>query len=100
VTDRSRELALRLVLGSSPAAIQRLVMRGVLMPALAGTVAGLVLAWWGVGLVRQFLFETAPYDVTIWALAVGVLLLAALAGAWWPARRALRIDPAQVLRWE
>jgi hypothetical protein len=40
-----------------------------------------VLAWWAVGLVRQFLFETAPYDVTLWALAVGVLLLAALAGA-------------------
>jgi predicted permease len=100
VTDRSRELALRLVLGSSPAAIQRLVMRGVLVPTLAGTAAGLLLAWWSAGLIRQFLFETSPYDATLWALAVGSLLVAALAGAWWPARRALRIDPAQVLRWE
>jgi predicted lysophospholipase L1 biosynthesis ABC-type transport system permease subunit len=100
VADRMRELAIRLVLGSSPGATLWLTMRAVVRPAVAGVAAGLVLAWWAVELIRQFLFEMSPYDARLWLSAVAVLMLAALAGAWWPARRALRLEPAHVLRSE
>jgi putative ABC transport system permease protein len=100
VADRMRELAIRVVLGSTPAAALRLTLRAVTRPAAAGLAAGLLVAWWAVGLIRQFLFEVAPYDVRLWASAVTILVVAAVASAWWPARRALKLQPSDVLRWE
>jgi putative ABC transport system permease protein len=100
VADRMRELAIRVVLGSTPAAALRLTLRAVTRPAAVGLATGLLVAWWAVTLIQQFLFEVAPYDVRLWASAVAVLVVAAVASAWWPARRALRLQPSHVLRWE
>ena len=51
-------------------------------------------------LMRSMLYETSPLDPGVFAGAVVVLALAVVAGSYVPVRRALRVDPAQVLRSE
>ena len=97
---RSREIAIRLALGSYFASIASMVARVVLWPVLVGTATG----WAGIAamgpLVRAYLFEVRPLD----SIAVGaggvLLVLVAARAAWWPARVAIRTDPAVTLRSE
>ena len=100
VSQRTREFGLRLALGASPGAVQRLVLRQVLGLTLAGGLAGLALAM-GVGYAaRTQLFEMSSADPVALAASVAVLALVALAAGFFPSRRAARVDPMRALRWE
>jgi predicted permease len=100
VTQRTREMGLRIALGAQRAQVIWLVLRDALGMLLAGAVAGLLLAWLATLVLRTFLYGVKPHDS--WTMgAVTLLLLASgLAAAYFPARRAATIDPMQALRTE
>jgi ABC-type antimicrobial peptide transport system permease subunit len=50
--------------------------------------------------LRPFLFGGSPADATNYAMAIGLVLCAAFAATWLPARRAIRLDPMRALRSE
>ncbi len=98
VSERRRELAIRLALGAQPGALARLVTLQGLMLAGLGVVLGLAVAQLARGLLREVLFETRPTDVLALATAAGVLVLAAAAACLAPALRATRVSPVEGMK--
>src|SRR5262249_19082272 len=100
VLERVPEVGVRLALGASPADIVRLVLREGSLLGVAGIAIGLVLAVAGAGELRALLYEVPPRDPVSLAAGAPLLLVATLAAAWLPARRASRTDPLKALRAE
>ncbi len=100
VAERAREFGIRLALGASRRAVSAGVLRSVASLAVVGLAAGVAIFAAASRLLESHVYGVSPMDpVTL--TAVGVLLVvAALAGAWLPARRATRVDPATALRME
>jgi ABC-type antimicrobial peptide transport system permease subunit len=98
VVRRTRELGVRLALGSGPGRVVALVAGSSFVQVAAGCTVGLVLAWLLGRLVRSLLFGIAPHDMLSFAAAPALLLVVTLAATAVPAFRALRIDPADCLR--
>jgi predicted permease len=97
-TRRRAEIGIRLALGGQPQAVLRGMLKGFALFVLGGTVLGLLAALWLSRFVAPLLYGLEPHDpVTLLASASTLGLVAAVAG-WIPASRAIRIDPAQVLR--
>ena len=78
--------------------VVRMVLREVTLIALGGALAGAVLAAAGAGGLRGILYEVEPHDAATYAGVILLLMLASGAAACLPAWRAVRIDPAQLLR--
>ena len=97
---RTREIGIRIALGSATASIRRLVLAQALRLAGVGVALGLLGAVWLSRFLGALLFEVEPTDPLTYALVAGVLAALALVASWVPARRAVRIDPATVLRSE
>jgi len=98
VSQRTREIGVRMALGARVSQVVRLVLAQGLRPAVFGIAVGVLGAWWGGSLMRGLLYEVAPQD-PLTLLAVPVLLLAVVMIACAiPARRASRIPPAIALR--
>lgn len=100
VSLRRQEFGVRVALGSSKAALTRLVARQALLPIGGGILAGLGMAFVATRWVESLLYETKAVDPGVIAVSVAVLLLAAAVAALLPARRAASIDPMQALRTE
>ena len=100
VAQRTREIGVRMALGSSPGEAVAMVFADGIRPALIGAVTGLALAVGLARLLRNLLFEVQPLDPFSFAGAVGVLLLFAALACYVPARRATRVDPLIALREE
>jgi putative ABC transport system permease protein len=98
VREQTREIGIRLALGATPELVRRAVLRQALIVAGAGAVVGLAGALATTRLLKSLLFEVSPTDPVSLALVSGVLIAAAGAAAYLPARRATRVDPATVLR--
>jgi predicted permease len=97
---RTREFGIRLSLGARPADVLRLVLRHGLALALAGAAAGIPGALAAAGLVRGILHGVSPLDPRVLAASVSAAALMGLLASAAPALRALRTDPARVLRLE
>jgi ABC-type antimicrobial peptide transport system permease subunit len=96
--QRVREVGVRMALGATPGSILRLiVLRGAGLVA-AGAALGWAGALGGIRYVKSQLFGVEATDPFIWLLVSALLVLAGVAACAIPARRAMRIDPAAVLR--
>ena len=100
VSDRRRELAIRLALGAQAGTLARLITIQGLGLALAGVVVGLLVAQLSRGLLQAVLFQTRTTDVVSALSAAGLLLLAAALACLAPALRAARVAPVEGLRGE
>ncbi len=100
VVQRTHEFGVRLALGAPPTSVRRLVLGQGAAHAAAGICLGL-LAWLGASrTLRSVLYEVAPTDPAALTGAAALLLAAAVAASYFPARRATRVDPVQLLRSE
>jgi putative ABC transport system permease protein len=98
VQQHTREIGIRLALGGEPSAMRRMIVGQGIRLALLGVAVGLGAAVWGSRVLTGFLFgvrATDPFVLTSAALALVTLAALACVG---PARRAARLDPAQILR--
>jgi putative ABC transport system permease protein len=100
VTQRSSEIGVRMALGATGRHVVGLVMRHTLVWTLVGAALGLVVAWFGSRYLESMLFAVHARDLVNFAAVFGFLIAVSLAAAWQPSLRAVRVDPAQVLRHE
>ena len=100
VAGRTREIGVRLALGATSSRVVRLIVAEGAAVAGAGLAAGLSGAVIAARWIRTVLPGALPIDLSTIAVAGGVMLAAALAACWLPARRAGRLDPASVIRSE
>jgi predicted permease len=100
VSQRTREIGVRMALGAQRGAIYQLVLREAGWLTSAGVIAGLVCAVGAATLMRGLLFGVQSWDVSTLLTACTVLGLSALVASYIPARRAACVDPAEALRAE
>jgi predicted permease len=100
VSQRTREIGIRLALGANPEGVLRMVMRRGLLLALLGIAAGLAIALAAAPQIAPLLYRVSPTDpVTIAGAALFLIVVAVLASLI-PALRATRVDPLVALRQE
>ncbi|WP_334268593.1 ABC transporter permease [Edaphobacter sp. HDX4] len=99
-SQRSKEIGIRIALGSSRTAISGLVLGDVFRLAGTGVLVGLPLAVASAHLLRSQLFGVTPSDPLVLGGAVALVALVALLAAFLPARKAASVDPIAVLRAE
>ena len=87
-----------MALGAAPGGVVRLVLRRVASLVAVGVIAGVLASMWAARFVETLLFGLAPRDPMTIAMAALILTAVGALAGWIPARRASRIDPAQVLR--
>lgn len=97
VTQRTREIGVRMALGGRRGAIVRLVVRQAALPILLGVAAGLLLAAPVAWLARDILLDVPPFDPIVFGTVAGVLVGAGALGCLLPALRATRVDPQRAL---
>jgi len=100
VSQQTREFGIRIALGATPSAVRNMVLKQALIVAGVGTVVGLAGALGGSRLLTAMLFDTRPSDPATLAVVSVLLLITAAGAAYFPARRATRIDPVRALRAE
>jgi putative ABC transport system permease protein len=98
VRTRQSELGVRLALGAGPRAVVQLVLRRTALLIAVGIALGVAGALWAVGFVDTLLFELEARDPATFLGAAAVLAAVGLVSAWVPARRAVRVAPAHLLR--
>jgi ABC-type antimicrobial peptide transport system permease subunit len=100
VSQRTREIGVRMALGADRARIIRTVVASPLREVLIGLGLGLPAAWFATQVIAAQLFEVGSRDPRIMAMASVVLVAAAVVAAVLPALRAAAIEPTKVLRGE
>jgi putative ABC transport system permease protein len=100
VTQRTREIGIRVALGASTQQVTRMVVGQGLAIASVGAAVGLVVALATSRVMQNMLYEIKPTDPGTFASIVVLLLLSVAAASWIPARRASRIQPTEALRQE
>jgi putative ABC transport system permease protein len=102
IRQRTREIGVRAVLGAGPLQILEAVMRPALRALVTGTAAGLVLSLAAGVLLRRLQFPEGvhPFDNMVFIVVSFTMAGAGLVALAWPARRALRVRPAEALRYE
>jgi putative ABC transport system permease protein len=98
VTQRTREIGIRMAIGADPGAILRAILIDGGRLALVGLVMGIGLAMLGTRVLAGALFGVEPIDIRVFAAAAAVLFVAALLASYIPARRAMRMNPVLALR--
>lgn len=98
VSQRTRELGIRMVLGAENAAVVALIVKGGLKLAAIGVGVGLLIALALMGLLRGLLFGVQPTDPSVILGVMLMTLLTAMVASYIPARRVVRIAPTETLR--
>lgn len=100
VSQRTRELGIRLALGAQRGDVLWLVLRHAVILLACGVGIGLVVSWAAAGMMRSFVYGAAAADAATILLVVLALGFCGLAASYLPARRAAAIDPVEALRSE
>jgi putative ABC transport system permease protein len=100
VSQRTQEIGVRMALGATPFGVSKMVLFNVARWTLAGAAFGVLGSWFGARLLQSLLFQVQPHDPLLVATALLILLAFAFFAAWFPARRAARVDPMVALRYE
>jgi putative ABC transport system permease protein len=100
VTQRTREIGIRVALGAEPREVLALMLREGLVLSLAGIAVGLAVAAIAARALSRFLFGVGAGDPMTFALVSITLLLVAIVASYLPARRALGVNPVIALRAE
>jgi putative ABC transport system permease protein len=100
VTQRTREIGIRIAVGARRSDVLRLVMREGMSPIAVGACLGVGGSLVAARAVRSLLFGVTPLDPVSLAAAPALLAIVALTACYFPARRAARVDPLVALREE
>ncbi len=100
VSQRRREMGIRVALGASPADVQGLVIRTEMRAVAIGILVGLALAFLSTRLLASQLWGVRPYDPLTLAAVIGILIVVGLAASYVPSFAAVRVDPMETLRAE
>jgi putative ABC transport system permease protein len=100
VTQRTREIGIRMALGATHAGIAWTFLRRSLGLILLGVLAGLLGGYLASRFMASLLYEASPTDPAMLAITLSILVTIALLASYLPARRAARIDPMEALRYE
>ncbi len=100
VAQRTHEIGVRVALGARARSVVAMALRQSLWWVAIGVVAGFLIALGASRVVGSLLYGVSPHDPIAYASAATILLAAAVAAAWLPARRAARVDPMVALRQE
>ena len=100
VAERTREFGVRLALGAERSSIYWQVLRRAALVGLAGCGLGLALSLLATRLLQASLYHVSRFDLPTTVMVPVLLLAVALFAAYWPARRAAKVDPMVALRYE
>jgi len=98
VSERTREIGIRMALGAHPAQILSQFMLQGARSGLLGLGLGFAAVLYAQRWVSGMLYQVKAFDIATYCAAILVILSMLLIAVWWPARRASRIDPQQALR--
>jgi len=98
--ERTREIGIRMALGAQPGDVFRMMMRETISAVSIGIVLGVVAGVAGASLIRGLIWGVKPTDPLSFGVAICLMLLIAGFAAFFPARRALSVDPMVALRYE
>jgi putative ABC transport system permease protein len=100
VTQRTREIGLRMTLGAQRSNVLKLVIGHGMKLTVAGVLLGVAAALALTRTIKSLLFDVSPTDPFTFISIAALLLLVALLACWVPARRATKVDPLIALRYE
>jgi putative ABC transport system permease protein len=100
VSQRTRDIGIRLALGAGRADVFKLIVGQGMMLAIGGAVLGVAGAFAGARAIKSLLFSVEPRDPLTFTAVPLLLLAVALVACYLPARRAVRVDPLVALRAE
>lgn len=100
VSRRMKELGIRVALGAQPMALMQSALGRPLVLLLSGSALGLVLGVVASRVLAQIVYDATPRDPLVLLAVMGVMAALGALSTWIPARRALKIDPANLLRTE
>jgi putative ABC transport system permease protein len=100
VSQRTREMGIRMALGAPASAVRALIVRDTGRLAAIGVLFGVAGGLLATGTLRSFLFDISPQDPVVFAAAVLTIALVALIASWLPARAATKVDPLRAVQSE
>jgi len=100
VSQRTKEIGIRMALGARPAHVLAVILRQFSVPVAAGLLAGVGAAAALSQILRQLLYGVGNLDPIAYLGAIAVFAVTVAVAALLPARRALRVDPMRALRYE
>lgn len=100
VTQRTREIGIRMALGAQKTQMLGMVLRQSMVLVVLGIAIGFIVALVSTPVLKSLLYGVGANDVSIYAVVIMLLSLAALLASYVPARRAMKVDPMVALRYE